>query len=63
MSSVLHTPCYRYAGRYLEVWAIVLLRYALCPKRYVWRTIRTAEAHLYPLIPAANDIKRKEESR
>lgn len=55
--------CYRYAGRYLEVWAIVLLRYSTRPKRYVWRSIRTAEAHLYPLVPAVNDGKRKEETR
>ena len=52
--------CYRYAGRYLEVWAIVLLRYSTRPKRYTWRTIRTAEAHLYPLVPAANDASGKE---
>src|SRR5438445_644094 len=38
--------CYKYAGRYLEVWAIVLLRYSTRPKRYVWRTIRIAETHL-----------------
>ena len=55
--------CYQYAGRSLEVWTILLLRYALRPKRYVWRTIRTTEAHLYPLVPAVNDVKRKEESR
>jgi len=42
---------YQHAGRFLEVWAIVLLRYALQPKRYIWRTIRTAEQHLYPLVP------------
>ena len=53
--------CYRYAGRYLEVWAIVLLRYSTRPKRYVWRTIRTAETHLYPLVPGANDAGREEE--
>ena len=52
--------CYRYAGRYLEVWAIVLLRYSTRPKRYTWRTIRTAEAHLYPLVPVANDASGKE---
>ena len=53
--------CYRSAGRYLEVWAIVLLRYALRPKRYVWCTIRTAETHLYPLVPGGNGISGKEE--
>lgn len=55
--------CYRYAGRYLEVWAIVLLRYSTRPKRYVWRTIRTAEAHLNPLIPSINEARGKEETR
>ena len=31
---------YQYAGRYLEVWLIVLVRYRLHPKRYLWRSIR-----------------------
>ena len=54
--------CYQYAGRYLEVWAIVLLRYSTRPKRFVWHTIRTAEAHLYPLVPHGNDAREKEET-
>jgi hypothetical protein len=29
------------AGRPLEVWALVALRYLLQPKAYVWRSIRT----------------------
>ena len=41
--------CYQYAGRYLEVWLIVLLRYKLRPKRYLWRSIRHFEPHLYPV--------------
>src|SRR5579863_7820036 len=41
--------CYQYAGRYLEVWLVVLLRYQLRPKRYLWRSIRHVEPHLYPL--------------
>ncbi len=41
--------CYQYAGRYLEVWFIVLLRYHLRPRRYLWRSIRHFEPHLYPL--------------
>ncbi len=41
--------CYQYAGRYLEVWLIVLVRYHLRPKRYLWRSIRHFEPHLYPL--------------
>ncbi len=54
--------CYQYAGRSLEVWAIVLLRYSTRPKRYVWRTIRTTEAQLYPLVPNGNDARGKEET-
>ena len=54
--------CYRYAGRYLEVWVIVLLRYCTRPKRYTWHTIRTAEAHLYPLMPSVNGTGGKEET-
>ena len=42
--------CYQYAGRYLEVWLVVLLRYHLRPKRYLWRSIRHFESHLYPLV-------------
>ena len=42
--------CYQHAGRYLEVWLIVLLRYQLRPKRYLWRSIRHCEPHLYPLV-------------
>ena len=42
--------CYQYAGRYLEVWLVVLLRYRLRPKRYLWRSIRHFEPHLYPLV-------------
>jgi hypothetical protein len=47
---------YRHAGRYLEVWAIVFLRYALRPKRYVWRTIRFAEQQMYPLVSGEDDV-------
>jgi len=46
---VMLLACYQYAGRYLEVWLIVLLRYHLRPRRYLWRSIRHFEAHLYPL--------------
>jgi len=31
------------AGRPLEVWALVVLRYQLQPKVYVWRSLRTSE--------------------
>jgi len=40
---------YQYAGRYLEVWLVVLVRYRLRPKRYLWRSIRYDEHHLSPL--------------
>jgi hypothetical protein len=40
--------CYQHAGRYLEVWLIVLVRYSLRPKLYLWRSIRHFEPHLYP---------------
>jgi hypothetical protein len=37
---------YQYAGRYLEVWLVVLVRYRLRPKRYLWRSIRHDAQHL-----------------
>jgi hypothetical protein len=42
--------CCQYAGRYLEVWLIVLVRYSLRPRRYLWRSIRHFEPHLYPRL-------------
>jgi PrgI family protein len=39
---------YQYAGRYLEVWLVVLVRYQFRPKRYLWRSIRYDEQHLTP---------------
>jgi hypothetical protein len=41
---------YQHAGRYLEIWMVVLVRYWLRPKRYLWRSIRSYEQHLYPLV-------------
>ena len=46
---------YRYAGLYIEVWFVVLVRYRQRPKRYLWRSIRSYEQHLYPLIPGADN--------
>jgi hypothetical protein len=46
---------YQYAGRYLEVWLVVLVRYWLRPKRYLWRSIRYSEHQLSPLIPAQDE--------
>ena len=45
--------CYRSAGRYLEVWCIVLLRYWLRPRCYVWRSIRTCEPDLASFVADA----------
>jgi hypothetical protein len=43
---------YQYAGRYLEVWLVVLVRYRLRPKRYLWRSIRYEEHYPSPLNQA-----------
>jgi hypothetical protein len=53
--------CYQYAGRYLEVWGVVLLRYRLRPTCYLWRSIRAYEQHLYPLVPGEDTPDRAEE--
>jgi hypothetical protein len=47
--------CYQHAGRYLEVWLVVLVRYHLRPKRYLWRSIRVLEQHLSPLSAGRDD--------
>jgi PrgI family protein len=47
---VLFIAWYQHAGRYLEIWFVVLVRYRLHPKRYLWRSIRTYEQQLYPII-------------
>ena len=52
--------CYQYAGRYLEVWLIVLLRYQLHPKRYLWRSIRHFGPHLYPVTSVWDAPEREE---
>ena len=39
---------YQYAGRYLEVWLVVLVRYQFRPKRYLWGSVRYDEQHLTP---------------
>ena len=46
---------YQHAGRYLEIWMVVLVRYRLRPKRYLWRSIRTYEQHLSPLVQGGDD--------
>lgn len=46
---VLVLACRQHADRYLEVWLLVLVRYRLRPKRYLWRSIRHFEQYLYPL--------------
>jgi hypothetical protein len=57
----LFIACYQYAGRYLEVWCIVLLRYRLRPTCYLWRSIRASERHLSPRVPAEDSPDREEE--
>src|SRR5690349_792659 len=54
--------CYQYVSRYLEVWLIVLVRYQLRPKRYLWRSIRHVEPHLYPLASVWEASEREEGS-
>jgi hypothetical protein len=46
---------YQHAGRYLEIWMVVLVRYRFRPKRYLWRSIRFYEQHLYPIIAGGDD--------
>jgi hypothetical protein len=45
---------YRCAGRYLEVWCIVLVRYWLRPRLYVWRSMRTCEPYLSSSVADRN---------
>src|SRR5579864_6221730 len=54
---------YQHAGRYLEIWMVVLVRYRLRPKRYLWRSIRTYEQHLYPLVRGGDDRDREDMAR
>jgi hypothetical protein len=54
---VLVLACYQHAGRYLEVWLIVLMRYHLRPKRYLWRSIRAYEQHLSSLLSSGDDME------
>ena len=51
--------CYQHAGRYLEVWLIVLVRYRLRPKRYLWRSVRLCEQHLSHFLLAVRIPTRK----
>jgi hypothetical protein len=46
---------YQHAGRSLEVWFVVMVRYQLRPKRYLWRSIRIYEQHLSPLVQGGDD--------
>jgi hypothetical protein len=59
---VLVLACYQHAGRYLEVWLIVLMRYHLRPKRYLWRSVRLCEQHLSPLFASSEDTDPEERS-
>jgi hypothetical protein len=46
---------YQHAGRYMEIWIVVLVRYLVRPKHYLWRSIRTYEPHLYPLVQGGDE--------
>jgi len=49
---------YQHAGRSLEVWCLVLLRYHLQSRRFVWRTLRAAgpqQSMHGPLLPGADE--------
>jgi hypothetical protein len=59
---VLVLACYQHAGRYLEVWLIVLMRYRLRPKRYLWRSVRLYEQHPCPLFASGEDTDLEERS-
>ena len=59
---VLVLACYQHAGRYLEIWLIVLVRYHLRPKRYLWRSVRLYEQHLCPLFASGEDTDLEERS-
>jgi len=59
---VLVLACCQHAGRYLEVWLIVLMRYHLRPKRYLWRSVRLYEQHLSPLFASSEDTDPEERS-
>jgi hypothetical protein len=55
---VLVVAWYQHAGRYLEVWCLVLLRYHLQPRRYVWRTLRASgpqQSTHSPMMPDADE--------
>ena len=52
---------YQYAGRYLEVWLVVLVRYRLRPKRYLWRSIRYEAQQLISSI-SEGDVQDLEDS-
>ncbi len=58
---VMVLACYQHAGRYLEVWLIVLVHYALRPKRYLWRSIRADAQHLSPRLSEQDAVDKMDE--
>jgi hypothetical protein len=54
---------YQFAGRYLEVWLIVLVRYWLRPKRYLWRSIRHEAHHLISSMSEGDVQNLEDETR
>jgi hypothetical protein len=62
---VLVVAWYQHAGRYLEVWCLVLLRYYLQPRRYVWRTLRASGSYRQAaelVLPSADQHESKHRS-
>ena len=58
---VMVIACYQHAGRYLEVWLIILMRYHLRPKRYLWHSIRADAHHLYPRLSTQDESDEMDE--
>lgn len=58
---VMVLACYRHAGRYLEVWLIVLAHYSFRPKRYLWRSIRADAQHLSPRLSERDAVDKMNE--
>ena len=47
----------RIAGRSLEIWFVILLRYWVQSKRFVWRSVRLQPALLYPNLPGEAEVE------
>ena len=54
---------YQYAGRYLEVWLVVLARYQIRPRLYLWRSIRYDAQHLASFIVEGDEPNMEDATR